>query len=179
MAHIHTEKGQLDQTASAWILWERDGEFRLFMHMHRKLGVLLEPGGHIELDETPWQAMVRELLEETGYEPDQLKVLQPAARIKSLREAIIHPFPVVSSTHNFDPAGNHRHTDLAYAFITDQEPRNLPLDGEARDIRWLSLAEINGLAPDQTFDNVRDIAEFIFESIINNWQPVDLDEFQA
>lgn len=36
------------------------------LHRHRKLGLWLPPGGHVEPDEIPDEAAVREVLEETG-----------------------------------------------------------------------------------------------------------------
>ncbi len=39
---------------------------RVLLHFHRKLGKWLPPGGHIEANELPDAAAVREVLEETG-----------------------------------------------------------------------------------------------------------------
>lgn len=41
-------------------------ERRVLLHYHRKLGKWLPPGGHIEANELPDDAAVREVLEETG-----------------------------------------------------------------------------------------------------------------
>ena len=41
-------------------------EGKVLLHLHRKLGMWLPPGGHIEKDELPDEAAVREVLEETG-----------------------------------------------------------------------------------------------------------------
>jgi len=38
----------------------------VLLHRHRRLGVWLQPGGHIDGDETPWAAAGREAQEETG-----------------------------------------------------------------------------------------------------------------
>ena len=37
------------------------------LHWHQKLRIWLPPGGHIDPNEDPIQAVVREALEETGY----------------------------------------------------------------------------------------------------------------
>src|SRR5262245_23512183 len=42
-----------------------DGD-RTLLHWHRKLGLWLPPGGHVDADEDPVQAVLREVLEETG-----------------------------------------------------------------------------------------------------------------
>ena len=41
-------------------------EGRVLLHYHRKLGKWLPPGGHVEDNELPDDAAVREVLEETG-----------------------------------------------------------------------------------------------------------------
>ena len=43
-------------------------EGKILLHFHRKLGMWLPPGGHIEQGELPDNAAVREVLEETGLE---------------------------------------------------------------------------------------------------------------
>ena len=63
-------------TISAWIMRRQDGEVKALVHRHRKLHIWLQPGGHIEHTENPWQALAHELREETGYELSQLRVLQ-------------------------------------------------------------------------------------------------------
>ena len=49
MAHIHEK---IDFTTSVFIV--RNG--KVLLHKHKKLGIWLQPGGHIELDEDPNQA---------------------------------------------------------------------------------------------------------------------------
>ena len=51
-------------TVAVFVVWEG----RVLLHLHRKLGMWLPPGGHIERDELPDDAAVREVLEETGVE---------------------------------------------------------------------------------------------------------------
>jgi len=63
MAHIHTQPGQHDHTASAYIVRTDFDEPKIMLHLHRKIGKYLQFGGHVELHETPWQAVVHELRE--------------------------------------------------------------------------------------------------------------------
>ena len=51
MGHIHTDPGQHDLTVSAFIVRESDGRPLLLVHRHKSLALLLQPGGHVELDE--------------------------------------------------------------------------------------------------------------------------------
>ena len=179
MAHIHTNPGEHDYTASAFIVRTDMTEPRLLLHKHKKLGVLLQPGGHVELNENPWQAICHEIIEETGYELSQLKILQPKIRMKTLSGAILHPIPVCPNTHNFDAEGNHKHTDEGYAFIADGAPVGQPDEGESADMRWVSLEELKSLNKDEIFDNVREVSEFVLSSILGEWEAVELAAFEA
>ncbi len=57
MAHIHEK---IDFTASVYIVFKN----KVLLHKHKKLGIWLQPGGHIELDEDPNEAALREAKEE-------------------------------------------------------------------------------------------------------------------
>ncbi|MDE2143958.1 MAG: NUDIX domain-containing protein, partial [Elusimicrobia bacterium] len=45
-------------------------EGKVLLIKHKKLGLWLAPGGHIDEGETPDEAALRELKEETGLEAD-------------------------------------------------------------------------------------------------------------
>lgn len=45
-------------------------EGRVLLNVHPKLGIWLPPGGHIELNELPDEAAVREVQEETGVQAE-------------------------------------------------------------------------------------------------------------
>jgi hypothetical protein len=61
-----------------------DGEPRVLLHEHARLGRWLPPGGHIEPSELPDEAAVREVLEETSLTVelvgDQIEIPVPARR---------------------------------------------------------------------------------------------------
>jgi len=57
-----------DWCATAFVVWEG----RILLHHHAKLQRWLPPGGHVELDELPDDAAVREVLEETGVHVELL-----------------------------------------------------------------------------------------------------------
>jgi 8-oxo-dGTP pyrophosphatase MutT (NUDIX family) len=65
---------------------------------HKKLGIWLNPGGHIEQDELPHQAAEREFWEETGI---RVKAVSPrlANRPFSTHESEHLPLPVVCNLH--------------------------------------------------------------------------------
>lgn len=177
MAHIHTKPGQHDHTASAYILRTDFEEPKIMLHLHKKIGKYLQFGGHVELHETPWQAVVHELREESGYDIDQLRILQPADRVGRLSDAVIHPQPVAHSTHPFGGNTDHFHTDIAYAIVTDEEPRHSPEDGESTTIKLFTRQELAALGEDDLPDNVKQIAFFIFDKCLNNWEAIPMTEF--
>ncbi len=140
MPHIHTEPGQHDLTVSAYIVRCDGGEWKCLVHMHKKLHKLLQVGGHVELDETPWQALQHELLEECGYRFAELFVLQPNDVSFDSPHYVVHPLPLSLNTHMFSV--RHYHTDIAYGFVAESLPAGQPSEGESADIRWLTLEEM-------------------------------------
>ena len=166
MPHIHTEPNQHDHTVTAFIIRDDMDEPHMLLHMHRKLHTLLPPGGHIELDETPWAAMGHELEEESGYSFDDLELIQPRTRLATLKTIVVHPQPILSNTHAMPD--NHFHTDLDYLFIAHGEPKHSPKEGESNDIRWLSAHEIAALPPGQIYENVREISQYVFDTLLTS-----------
>lgn len=178
MSHIHTEAGQHDLTASAYIIRLDLDEPSLVLHFHKKLKKYLQFGGHVELDETPWDTVKHELLEESGYHLDQLRLLQPHERLTRLSQGILHPVPVVVNTHVFEASETkHSHTDLAYAFITSEEPRSDIGEGESAQMRLCTRAEVEALADDEIPPGVREIALFVFDTIVPRWEAIDPLEY--
>ena len=173
MGHIHTEHGEHDLTASAFIVRTDFDDPKILLHMHKKLHSLLPPGGHVELNENPWDAVQHEITEETGYATSQLKILQPKERFKSATDVTLHPYPLLLNTHNFTPDGSHKHIDISFAFATSESPAGMPDSGESSDIRWLSAAEVADPAQ-PILENVREITQYILSTVITNWEEVAL-----
>lgn len=172
MPHIHTEPGQHDITASAWIFRKDDGELRVLVHMHRKHGKLMQIGGHVELDETPWQTLAHEIPEESGYRLDELKILQPLADVPKITDATVHPVPVLSNTHLV--GDGHYHSDYCYAFMANDIPQALPAEGESRDLRWLTPDELRDeAAKGAALKDVSEIYDFIARQVIPMYHQID------
>ncbi|MGI9027699.1 MAG: NUDIX domain-containing protein [Candidatus Saccharimonadales bacterium] len=175
MPHLHTEPGQHDHTISGFIVRTDLPEPKLILHKHKKLGRYIQFGGHIELHETPWQAITHELREESGYTMPQLSLLQPKQRITSLTGVKLHPVAIYHNTHNFDEV--HFHTDLGYAFITDEEPIMAVEGNESNDMLLVSRHELVALPADQTFESVREAGLFIFDVCLSEWEVANLANF--
>src|SRR3989338_7249796 len=54
--------------ATAYIVSKIDGEVKVLLHKHKKLGIWIGVGGHVEKEENPKQAVIREAKEETNLE---------------------------------------------------------------------------------------------------------------
>lgn len=170
MPHIHTEEGQHDLTASFLIVRFRDGSPETLFHRHRKIHKYMMFGGHVELNETPWESVLHEVVEETGYEHKQLQVLQPPYGITQLDGAKIHPVPVVFSTKEYPGAEKtHHHTDATYALITSEDPAGTPDAEESLDWKWLTLDELNALPDDDVVEAWRQVARHVLTHYVYAW----------
>jgi len=100
------------------------------LHLHKRLGIWLQPGGHIDAGETPDAAARREATEELG-----LEVEHPGGRPR-LIQVDVHP-----------AAHGHTHLDLRYLLLAgDADPA--PPPGESPDARWYAWDEAIALADD-------------------------------
>jgi len=169
MAHIHTEPGQVDHTVSFFVL-RLDQEFglepRLTFHRHRKSGKLQMFGGHVELNETPWGALLHELTEESGFEWDQLAVLQPTRfQILELPGVVVHPQPLLSSTGRYPFEDSHYHSDSLYVLTAREDPRGEPEEGESTEIHLLSRAELESHSAEDIVPWCREVGIAILERL--------------
>lgn len=106
---------------------------RVLLHKHRKLGLWLPPGGHIEPNELPDEAALREVEEESGLVvelvgPRGIEIDDPDAPRQLVR-------PEGVQVENISPG--HQHIDLIYfARPVDVVRSSLPevLEG----MRWLA-----------------------------------------
>lgn len=179
MPHIHTDEGQYDFTISAFIVRQFADEPKILLHMHRKLHKLLPVGGHIELNETPWEGLRHELREESGYELEKLHVLQPRERVapSEYRHVTVQPIPIHINSHEIELVSRHYHTDFGYALVATDDPDGTPDDGESLDLRWLTRDELLQLPEDIIWQNTRTNALSVFDIYFKQWQEVPAKEF--
>jgi 8-oxo-dGTP pyrophosphatase MutT (NUDIX family) len=110
-------------TASCFIL---DGDKRLLLHHHRRLDRWLQMGGHIEGDEIPSEAALREGREESGL--DDLALVRD-----TIFDIDIHSIPAAKG----EP--DHFHFDIRYLARTSA-PSAIALDAnESNDLTWVPL----------------------------------------
>jgi len=129
----------------------------VLMIKHRKLGVWLPPGGHIEIGETPNAAIEREILEETGLKLNKdfayvntggFKLDNSNADVASGR---IQPYytPWAVDCHPFDPLPGHKHLCLIYLF-RDLSANDvignatiISSDSGIEDVRWMNFQALD------------------------------------
>ncbi len=179
MPHIHTEPDQHDHTVAAYIFRLDGHEPRALMHMHKKMDILICAGGHVELNESPWDAVLHEVREETGYAPEQLTLLQPPLRITQhgIDDVTIHPQPLFSDTHMSLPG--HWHTDQVYLFTVDTDPLHELGEGESIDVRWLSRDDVAALVDGEIFPNVRTTHLAAFDQFLDAWEPLPATSYRT
>lgn len=133
MPHIHEK---IDFTVALFIVF---GGRVLLVH-HRKLGKWLPLGGHVELDEDPEQAALREAREESGFEVELVGERPPTTEPGT--RALIAPrfldIHRISETHE--------HIGLIYWARPKAGTLTLA-EAEHHDIRWCSPAELESLEP--------------------------------
>ena len=82
------------------------------LHWHPKVKAWLPPGGHIEPNEDPVQAVKREVLEETGLE---VEVLNTGEELRlPYPEEVISPYTIMVEDIHDPVQGFHKHIDMIY-----------------------------------------------------------------
>lgn len=178
MPHINTGPGHHDHTSSAIIVHCENKVPKIILHIHKEVGTFLPFGGHIERDETPWQCLVREIREESGYDISQLKILQPKGSLRKLGKLNVHPLPFMHVTYSYDNI-DHFHSDLKYIFITYEKPKYKPDDSESEIIKSFSRQQIADLPEKQLEEYDRELYLHVFDKLLDELEPIDPGVFKS
>lgn len=134
-------------TAGAYVFHEVEGHWRVGLIKHPRLGRWMVPGGHVETDETPFEAGLREVEEETGFRHLQL-LEAPTAGLPegfpSTHKRVPQPWWIIEGAVAADSYTDepHIHVDYQYAaVVNDATP---PAAGE-HPFSWYTVEEIREL----------------------------------
>jgi 8-oxo-dGTP pyrophosphatase MutT (NUDIX family) len=133
MAHIHEK---IDFTVAIFVVHEG----KVVVIHHRNLDKWLPLGGHIELDEDPEQAALREAKEESGLDVELLGERPPTTSLGT--RALIAPRFL--DIHRI--SDTHEHIGMIYWARPKNGTLALAAD-EHHDIRWCSSEELDSLQP--------------------------------
>lgn len=106
-------------TGSAVVIGRRG----VLLHRHKRLGIWLQPGGHIDAGERPVQAAVRETREETGL------WARPVGDPPGILHVDVH-----------EGGRGHTHLDVRFLLTAgDDDP--VPPPDESQAVVWLALTD--------------------------------------
>jgi 8-oxo-dGTP pyrophosphatase MutT (NUDIX family)/GNAT superfamily N-acetyltransferase len=97
---------------------------RVVLHRHKRLQMWLQPGGHIDNAELPWNGALREAVEETGL--PAILVDDHLGDGPTLLHVDVHAGP-----------RGHTHLDLRY-LLESPHVAPAPSAGESQDVQWFA-----------------------------------------
>ena len=114
-------------------------EKKTLLLLHKKLGLWLPPGGHIDDGEMPEDAARREILEETGLE---VEIMSQRRHPQAQEPGVKHLY--LPNHVQVEDIPNHpKHIDLIYFFrLLSGQAKISPR--EHREMRWHSVEDLAG-----------------------------------
>ena len=128
---LSEEADPVHVTGSAIVIGERG----VVLLKHKRLGLWLQPGGHVNAGETPWDGALREAQEETGLEVAFVDV-DEVLGVPRLAHVDVHP-----------ASRGHTHLDLRYVLRGDATDPAPPA-GESQEIGWFGWEDVIEKASD-------------------------------
>ena len=146
MPHIHEK---IDFTAEVFIVYEN----KVLLRKHDKYNIWLSVGGHIELDEDPNQAAIREVKEEVGLDIelyyDNAYALTQSDDFRGLIP------PCFMNRHRINDT--HEHVSLVYFARTKTDELIISKTEKSSACKWFTKEEIISCAQDKEFGLTKDV----------------------
>lgn len=134
MAHINEK---VDFTVEVFIVYKN----KVLLRKHDKHHYWLSIGGHIELDEDPNQAAIREVKEEVGMDIELFDGLRlNDVNVPEYKELIP---PYFLNRHRINE--NHEHVTLTYFSKSKTDKFEGSESEKSEDIKWFSKEELGNL----------------------------------
>ena len=154
MAHVHEK---VDFTVEVFIVYKNT----VLLRKHDKYKIWLSVGGHIELDEDPNQAAIREVREEVNLPISLVGTIPDSGKDNDFKELLS---PRFLNRHRINEA--HKHVTMVY-FATTPTNQIEQGDVEISDaLHWFTSAELDN-PQYELKDNIRFYAKRALEELGN------------
>lgn len=130
MPHIHEK---IDFTVEVFIVYNN----AVLLRKHDKYKLWLSVGGHIELDEDPNQAAIREVKEEVGLD---IKIAGPRPKFNEDNYEELIP-PRFLNRHRINES--HEHVTMVYFAKTETDRIVQGNNETSEDLRWFTAEELD------------------------------------
>lgn len=158
MPHIHTAEGQYDLTVTGLLVHKN----KTLLIKHKTLPLWLPPGGHIEPDQTPIEALFIEIEEEAGIDASLLKLVETQPYAPSFRRGASQALPLPFDMEHHAITDKHRHINMAYIIKSDTDHVE-PGAGESNTFKWFTADELRDFK--DTNDSIRSSALYALEYV--------------
>ncbi|MCI9585056.1 MAG: NUDIX domain-containing protein [Bacilli bacterium] len=138
--------------ASAFVINPIDK--KILLVKHHLWDKWVQPGGHMEDGETPEEAAIREVYEETG-----IKITLLGERFPR-EDDMIRPLGIQCNRKD----NGEKHFDIIYAAVPNNEITDLVISNESYDIGWFSRKELENLS---VFPDVKITMDYVLKNYFN------------
>jgi len=130
---------------------------KVLLHLHKKLGIWLAMGGHVDANELPEATALREIKEESGLD---VSLYNPDKQIDMGDVEQLHrPMHILLE----DIGGTHQHIDFIYYAKSKTDKLN-PQEGEGTILKWFTAEDIAKLEKEAP-ENVKVLSLKAIESL--------------
>jgi 8-oxo-dGTP pyrophosphatase MutT (NUDIX family) len=148
MPHIHEK---IDFCAEVFVVYNN----KVLLRKHDKLNIWLSVGGHVELDEDPSQAAVREVKEEVGLDVELINTSEYAIK----GDGMITP-PTWMNRHSITKT--HEHVAMVYVATSKTDQLSLSKIEVTEACKWCSKEDLKQM---DLKPNIRKCAEYALEIV--------------
>ncbi len=165
MPHIHTGDGQFDFTVSGYLVFKD----KTLLIKHKYLPIWTPPAGHIELNQTPIDALFMEIWEESGISKEHLTLIETTTDTKNFARGKATRLPLPFDLEYHTILDGHQHINLAYILKTDTDQVN-PGSGESKDYKWFTTEELDTFT--ETNESILSSARYALEYVAHLQQTI-------